>query len=74
MKVRVTPFERRRIDRCSQLVHFVPTDAGASHAGVDLDMEGAVATRRPFENAAGVAQRRRQLIAIVCVEQIGASR
>ena len=74
LEVRVASFERRRVERLAQLVDLVPAHAGAPHSRVDLDMERTVATRRPFENAAGVAERRGQLMAVVRIEQSRARR
>src|SRR5258706_13356520 len=72
--MRVAPLERRRIDGLAQLLDLVPTDAGASHPGIDLDMEGALAARGPFEDATGVAERRSQVMAGVLGEQLGTGR
>src|SRR6266478_7092543 len=51
VEVRVAPLERRRVDRCPQLLDLVPAHPGASHSRIDLDMEGALAARGPFEDA-----------------------
>src|SRR5881396_162638 len=67
--MRVAPLERRRIHCCAELVDLIPAHTGASHPRIDLDMERTLAARGPFEDAAGVAERRSQLMAVVLVEQ-----
>ncbi len=74
VEVRVAPLERWRVDCRAELVHFVPPHTGASHPCIDLDVEWALAARRPFENAAGIAERGRQLVAVIRVEQLRARR
>src|SRR5258705_12345588 len=71
--MRVAPLERRRIHCCAELVDLIPAHTGASHARIDLDMEGTLA-RGPFEDAARVAERRSQLMAVGLVEQSRARR
>jgi len=70
VQMRVAAFQRRRVHRFAQLFDFVPPHAGPTHARVDLDMEGTLAARRPFENVARIAERRRQLVAVIRVEPL----
>src|SRR5258705_12358416 len=72
--MRVAPLERRRIHGFAELVDLIPAHTGASHTRIDLDMERTLAARGPFEDGAGVAERRSQLMAGGLVEQSRARR
>jgi len=74
VKLCVASLERRRVDCFAELVDFIPADAGAAHAGVDFQVKRMLAAGGPLEDAAGIAERGRELQTVVFVEQLRAGR
>src|SRR2546425_5098494 len=72
----VAAFEVRRVDQVRDWLDLIPTHARATHPGVDLQVEGAArrSPRDPGVDARPVAERRRQPMRPVGLEQVGPGR